>query len=108
MLPLMLGIGFDLFLVARFILANVALSAAVALVMLLIFFCLWYVLPWTQGLRRRASHRQTRNASSLLFDPPTYSDDGAVHAVVEAPNGSLVKLKHDIELDTFTVSLRYP
>jgi hypothetical protein len=48
MLPLMLGIGLDLFLLARLILANVALSAAVALVMLLMFFCLWYVFPWTQ------------------------------------------------------------
>jgi inorganic pyrophosphatase len=43
-----------------------------------------------------------------LSDLPTYNDDGCVYAVVEAPKGSLVKLKYDIELGVFTVSRGLP
>jgi inorganic pyrophosphatase len=44
----------------------------------------------------------------LLSDLPSYGDDGAVHAVVEAPKGSLVKLRYDIKLSAFTVSHSLP
>jgi inorganic pyrophosphatase len=40
----------------------------------------------------------------LLSNLPTYSDDGAVNAVVAAPKGSLVKLRYDAKLGAFTVS----
>jgi inorganic pyrophosphatase len=40
----------------------------------------------------------------LLSNLPAYRNDGAVHAVVEAPKGSSVKLKYDAELGAFTVS----
>src|ERR1700730_15805579 len=46
--------------------------------------------------------------SHRLSDLPSYNDGGCVHAVVEAPKGSLVKLKYDIELGVFTVSRGLP
>jgi Family of unknown function (DUF6328) len=47
LLPLMLGISLDLFLLGRLILNNAALSAAIASTMFIVFFGLWYVFPWT-------------------------------------------------------------
>ena len=44
----------------------------------------------------------------LLSNVPAYSEDGAVHAVVEAPKGSLVKLKYEIKLGAFTVAHSLP
>ena len=44
----------------------------------------------------------------LLSNLPAYSEDGAVHAVVEAPKGSLVKLKYEIKLGAFTVAHSLP
>jgi inorganic pyrophosphatase len=40
----------------------------------------------------------------LLSNLPTYGDDGAVYAVVEAPKGSSVKLKYDVEFGAFLIS----
>jgi hypothetical protein len=40
----------------------------------------------------------------LLSNLPTYSDDGAVNALVEAPKGSLLKLSYNTKLGAFTVS----
>src|ERR1700694_4539650 len=48
MFPLMLSITVDLFLLARLVLDNAALSAGLALIAFLMFFGLWYVFPWTQ------------------------------------------------------------
>ncbi|MBV8142941.1 MAG: inorganic diphosphatase [Verrucomicrobia bacterium] len=39
-----------------------------------------------------------------LSNLSTYSADGAIHAVVEAPRGSGVKFKYDEELGAFTVT----
>jgi hypothetical protein len=44
----------------------------------------------------------------LLSNLPAYSEEGAVHAVVEAPKGSLVKLKYEIKLGAFTVAHSLP
>jgi inorganic pyrophosphatase len=44
------------------------------------------------------------NDPHLLSNLPTYSEDGSVHAVVEAPKGSLLKLRYDITLGAFTVA----
>jgi inorganic pyrophosphatase len=44
----------------------------------------------------------------LLSNLPTYSDDGGVYAVVEAPKGSQMKLKYDVKLGAFTVSRALP
>jgi hypothetical protein len=49
LMPLMLGISLDLFLLGRLILNNVGLSAGIASTMFLVFFGLWYVFPWTRG-----------------------------------------------------------
>ncbi|MFY9986346.1 MAG: inorganic diphosphatase [Chthoniobacterales bacterium] len=43
-----------------------------------------------------------------LSNLPTYADEGCVYAVVEAPKGSLVKLRYDIDLGVFTVSRGLP
>jgi L-asparagine transporter-like permease len=56
MLPLMLSITIDLFLLTRFILDNSTLSAAVGVVTILMFISLWYLFPWTQKLRTRRRH----------------------------------------------------
>lgn len=44
----------------------------------------------------------------LLSSLPAYSEDGVVCAVVEAPKGSLVKLKYEIKLGAFTVAHSLP
>src|ERR1700760_4991852 len=44
----------------------------------------------------------------LLSNLPAYSEEGAVHAVVEAPKGSLVKLKYEVKLGAFTVAHSLP
>ena len=49
MFPLMLSITVDLFLLTRLILNNSALSIAVAVGAILMFFGLWYLFPWTDG-----------------------------------------------------------
>src|ERR1700687_4332458 len=56
MLPLMLSITVDLFLLTRFILDSSTLSAVVGIVTALMFFGLWYLFPWTQKLRARRRH----------------------------------------------------
>ena len=61
MFPLMLSITVDLFLLARLVLDNAALSAGLALIAFLMFFGLWYVFPWTQGARERGRHRSGNN-----------------------------------------------
>ena len=58
MFPLMVGIALDLFLLARLLLKQVPLSAAVAIAMMLIFLTLWYIFPWAAAalhVRRRGS-----------------------------------------------------
>lgn len=44
----------------------------------------------------------------LLSNLPTYTDDGAVHAIVEAPKDSGVKLKYDDKMGAFTVTRALP
>lgn len=46
--------------------------------------------------------------SGRLADLPTYSEDGSIHTVVEAPKGSLLKLRYDFKLGAFTVSRALP
>jgi inorganic pyrophosphatase len=43
-----------------------------------------------------------------LSNLPAYGEDVSVHAVVEAPKGSLVKLKYEIKLGVFTVAHSLP
>src|SRR5262245_4604883 len=51
LMPLLLAISIDLFLLGRLILNNAALSAAIASTMFLVFLSLWYALPWTRAKR---------------------------------------------------------
>jgi inorganic pyrophosphatase len=44
----------------------------------------------------------------FLSNLPAYGEDGSVHAVVESPKGSLVKLKYEIKLGVFTVAHSLP
>jgi Family of unknown function (DUF6328) len=48
MFPLMLGMTADLFLVARLVLNNAALSTAISALLLFVFFGLWYLFPWIE------------------------------------------------------------
>jgi hypothetical protein len=48
MLPLMLGITIDLFVVARLILNNVGFSVGIAALFVLLFLLLWFVFPWAE------------------------------------------------------------
>ena len=48
------------------------------------------------------------NDPHSLSNLPAYSEDGSVHAVMEAPKGSLVKLKYEIKLGAFTVAHSLP
>jgi hypothetical protein len=48
MLPLVAGITVDLFVVARLILKDVTLSAAIATLAVILFVGLWYVFPWAK------------------------------------------------------------
>jgi uncharacterized membrane protein (DUF441 family) len=57
MFPLMLGMTADLFLVARLVLNNVALSIVIAAVLVFLFFGLWYLFPWVE-------HRFIRGGSN--------------------------------------------
>ena len=57
---------------------------------------------------QRDSERMKNKDPHLLSSLPAYSEDGAVHAVVEAPKGSLVKLKYEIKLRAFTVAHSLP
>ena len=59
MVPLMLGLCIDLFIVARLVLNNVSLSAIIAVALLSLFCALWYVFPWAQhraGAARSRCH----------------------------------------------------
>ena len=48
------------------------------------------------------------NDPHLLSNLPAYNENGSVHAVVEAPKGSLIKLKYEIKLGVFTVAHSLP
>jgi hypothetical protein len=48
MLPLMLGLTLDLFVVSRLILNDVAISIGIVAVLVIMFFGLWYVFPWIE------------------------------------------------------------
>jgi inorganic pyrophosphatase len=56
----------------------------------------------------RNYNKMKNNDPHLLSNLPAYNEDGSVHAVVEAPKGSLVKLKYEIKLAAFTVSHSLP
>jgi hypothetical protein len=54
MLPLMLGLSADLFVVSRLILNDVPPSAGIAGAFLILFAGLWYLFPWVERRRLRA------------------------------------------------------
>jgi hypothetical protein len=62
MFPLMLSITVGLFLLTRLILNNSALSTAVAVGAILMFFVLWYLFPWTQSARAKRRHGSSPGA----------------------------------------------
>jgi uncharacterized protein DUF6328 len=54
MIPLMLAISLDFYLIARVILANRVISLFLAIALLCLFSCLWFLLPRLAGLQRLA------------------------------------------------------
>ena len=59
MVPLMLGISLDLFLLGRLILNNVPLSVGISVIVFLLFFYFWYVFPWTAGMMHARGKKET-------------------------------------------------
>jgi hypothetical protein len=55
---------------------------------------------YSEGMKNKDPH--------LLSNLPAYGEDGAVYAVVEAPKGSLVKLKYEIKLGASRSRIHYP
>ena len=53
-------------------------------------------------------YKLKNNDPHLLSNLPAYSEDGSVHAVVEAPKGSIMKLKYETKLGVFTVARSLP
>jgi hypothetical protein len=58
--------------------------------------------------KKREVKMKNADPRSSLSNLPTYADEGAVHAVVEAPKGLGVKFKYDEKLGTFTVTRALP
>lgn len=52
LVPLMLGISLDVYVVAGFVAGSTIVGVAVGIAMLLLFAGLWFVLPWRHRLRR--------------------------------------------------------
>jgi hypothetical protein len=55
MLPLMLGLSMDLFVVSRLILNSLSISIGIAGMALCLFFALWYLFPWMERRLGRAA-----------------------------------------------------
>lgn len=53
MLPLMLGLSADLFVVSRLVLNDVMASAGIAGAFIILFGGLWYLFPWVEKIKRR-------------------------------------------------------
>jgi Family of unknown function (DUF6328) len=53
MLPLMLGLSADLFVVSRLVLNDVMASAGIAGAFIILFGGLWYLFPWVEKLKRK-------------------------------------------------------
>jgi Family of unknown function (DUF6328) len=53
MLPLMLGLSADLFVVSRLVLNDAMASAGIAGAFIILFGGLWYLFPWVEKLKRR-------------------------------------------------------
>ena len=52
LLPLMLGISLDAYVVARLITGSAAIAGIIATALLVLFVALWFVLPWMHRRRR--------------------------------------------------------
>jgi len=57
MIPLMLGIGIDFYLIARVILADRVISGIVALILMGAFSSVWFLLPRLASLQHGMSGR---------------------------------------------------
>jgi hypothetical protein len=53
MLPLMLGLSADLFVVSRLVLNDAMASAGIAGAFIILFGGLWYLFPWVERMKRR-------------------------------------------------------
>jgi hypothetical protein len=54
MFPLLLGISFDFYLIARLILNNATMSLAMSAALLMVFAVLWFLLPRVRRLQKIA------------------------------------------------------
>jgi hypothetical protein len=57
MVPLMIALSMDVYLIARIVLVNGAAALGVAALVFLVFTVLWFVVPWT--VRRNTSGRRS-------------------------------------------------
>ena len=48
MLPLMLGLSAEVFIVARLIIKDIGICTALAVSLLILFLSFWYLFPWTE------------------------------------------------------------
>lgn len=60
LLPLMLGISLDAYVVARLIMDSAGVAIAIAVVLLALFVGLWFVLPWVHRERHHRASRRSR------------------------------------------------
>ncbi|HEX6567282.1 MAG TPA: DUF6328 family protein [Chthoniobacterales bacterium] len=58
MLPLMLGVSADIFIVARLIIKDIRVCLALTVLMVILFVTLWYVFPWIERRLRLATRVQ--------------------------------------------------
>ena len=103
MVPLMIGLTLEVYLVGRLILGSVGTSMAVAASLWAIFSTLWFGFPLFMG----RFHSQDQSMHNLIELAP-YGKNGEIQMVVETPRGSNLKLNYEPKLHAFTVSRALP
>ena len=67
MLPLMLGLSAEVFIVARLIIKDIGICTALAVSLLILFLSFWYLFPWTErrlGLAASIQRSETNSEGS--------------------------------------------
>lgn len=67
MLPLMLGLSAEVFIVARLIIKDIGICTALTVLLLILFLSFWYLFPWTErrlGLAASIDRSEAKTAIS--------------------------------------------